>query len=208
MPGSGLNPASAIGMGIGLIGSIGQLFGNAKANKELRALQASDPSYNANPLAQQRLGLAQTLLNARMPGSASMERNIYGNQANTISNINRNSTDSSQALALGAAAQGSTNQAFDQLGQQEAQDYQRRYSNLVGAQEGAINEGDKVFQDNVRRFGDRGQIQGAINANRQNTWQSISNLGFGISDLAQNGGFGGKGGSGGMGSGGMSGGWI
>src|SRR5205085_1584394 len=84
----------------------------------------------ANPIAGQRLGLAQTLLNARMPGAAAAERNIYGSQANTMAQVNRNATDSSQVLALAGAAQGQTNQAFSNLETQEAQDYQRRYSNL------------------------------------------------------------------------------
>lgn len=176
------------GLGLGLIGGIGSFFGARKSNKQLDQLLKQDPTYTANPIAAQRMALAQTLLNARMPGAAAAERNIYNAQANTMANVNRNATDASQALALAAASQGQANQAFSNLGTQEAQDYQRRYQNLVGAQEGEIQEGDKVYQDQVRRFGDLAQIRGAQAQNRQGVWQSLSNLGFGAMNLGVAGG--------------------
>lgn len=143
-----------------------------------------DPTYNANPEAAKRLGLAGTLLNARMPGASALERNIYGNQANQLANVNRNATDSSQALALGAAAQGQTNQAFQNLGVQEQQDYYNRLQNYTGAQQGVIQEGDKVYQDKVRRFQDMAGLQGAGEQNTQQGWNSIANLGFGGASIA------------------------
>jgi len=76
---------SAIGLGVGLVGGLGKMFGGG--NKKLEQLLQQDPAYKANPLAAQRLGLAQTLLNARMPGSAAYTANIYGNQANQEANI-------------------------------------------------------------------------------------------------------------------------
>lgn len=183
-----MDPLSMAGLGIGLVGGIGSIFGTRKSNRDLQNLMGQDPSYKANPIAGQRLGLAQTLLNARMPGAAAAERNIYGAQANTMANVNRNATDSSQALALAAAGQGQANQAFGNLETQEAQDYQRRYGNLVGAQEGQIQEGDKVYQDQVRRFQDMAQIKGMQAQNRQSMWNSISNFGFGAMNLGMAGG--------------------
>lgn len=185
---------SAVGMGIGLIGGIGGIFGNKKSQRELNRLIGQDPRYTANPIAAQRMGLAQTLLNARMPGAAAGERNIYQNQANMMGNVNRNATDASQALALAAAGQGQSNQAFGNLATQEAQDYQRRYGNLVQAQEGQIQEGDKVFQDQVRRFGDLAQIKGMQAQNRQAMWQSLGNLGFGLMGVGMANGMNGGGG--------------
>jgi hypothetical protein len=183
-----MDPLSIAGLGLGLIGGIGNIFGNRKANRKLDELMRSNPQYQANPLARQQMGLAQTLLNARMPGAAAAERNIYQNQANMLGQVNRNATDASQALALAAAGQGQSNQAFGNLATQEAQDYQRRYGNLAQAQQGVINEDDKVFQDKVRQFQDRAQIMGAQNANRQNSWSGISNLGFGMMNLGLGGG--------------------
>lgn len=175
------------------------MFGNRKANRKLEELMRQNPQYKANPLANQQMGLAQTLLNARMPGAAAAERNIAQNQGNMLGQVNRNATDASQALAMAAAGQGQSNQAYGNLATQEAQDYQRRYANLGQAQQGVINEGDKVFQDQVRRFQDTAQIRGAQNANRQNTWSGLSNLGFGAMNLGLAGGsqalFGGGGGN-------------
>ena len=109
------------------------MFGRAKANRELKNLMKQDPTYQADPrvmqMANQRLGLANTLLNARMPGASAAERNIYTNQANQLAGLNRGATDASQALAVAAGIGGQTNQAFENLGQQEAQDYYRRLEN-------------------------------------------------------------------------------
>ncbi len=177
-------------LGTGIIGSIGKIFARGKANRELRKLQGQDPAYAANPIAQQRLSLAQNLLNARMPGAQQAERNIYQAQGNQFANIGRNATDSSQALALGASTLGQSQDEFNKLGMNEAQDYQRRYSNVVGAQEGQINEGDKVFQDQTRRYGDLVQNKGAQAANNAANWGDISSLGFGLADFGASGGFG------------------
>lgn len=185
-----IKSATPLGVGLGIVGGIGKMFSRAKANKDMRSLIGKDPTYNINPIAQQRLALAQTMLNARMPGAIQVERNINSNQANQLSNIGRNASDASQLLSLGAQTQGQTNDAYANLGINEAQDYQRRYGNLLGAQEGMINEGDKVYNDQVRRFGDETQLRGSIAANRANTWGDISNMGFGIADFAASGGFG------------------
>jgi hypothetical protein len=167
-----------IGAGVGLIGGIGGLFAAKKANKELSKLQKQDPTYTANPLAAERLAFAESLLNGRMPGAAQMERNIFSAQGSQMGNINANATDASQALALGAAAQGTTNNALQGLQLNEAQDYQRRYQNVVGAQQGQIQEGDKVYADKIRNFEDQVAMAGAKSANRSNAWNSISKGGF------------------------------
>lgn len=200
-----MGPLSALGLVGGIVGGVGGLFGNRKSNRRLEDLIKQNPTYKQNPVAGQRLALAQQLLNARMPGAASLERNIFSNQANALGQINRNATDASQALALASASQGQTNQAFNQLGIQESQDYYNRLQNLTGAQQGMIEEGDKVYQDQVRKFQDLAAIRGAQNQNRQNTWQGISNLGFGLANFGMAGGDNGLGGLfGGGGNGGVS----
>jgi len=163
-----MNPLGIAGLGLGLIGSIGQLFGNGRANRELSDLEKNDP-------ANQQSALAQTLLNARMPGATQEQQNIYANRAQTIANINRNATDSTQANLLAGNAEGVTNDAFNKLGIQEAQSYPERLKMLQEAQE--------------KSFADKAQIEGAINANRQNTWGSIANGGFSLGNFGMNGGF-------------------
>lgn len=174
-----MDPLSMISLGVGGLGAIGGLINSFSSGAKLNALMRQDPSYQTSPYAAQRLNMAQTLLNARMPGATAMERNIYGNQSNQLANVNRNATDSSQALALGSAAQGQTNQAFQNLGTQEQQDYYNRLQNETGAQQGMIQEGDKVYQDQVRRFQDRAALTGAQMQNVQGAWNSVANLGFG-----------------------------
>lgn len=190
-----MNPLMLAGLGVGGLGAIGGIINSFTSGSKLNALKSMDPTYKANPMAQQRLGLAQTLLNARMPGATAMERNIYGNQANQQGNVNRNATDASQALALGSAAQGQTNQAFQGLATQEQGDYYNRLQNLTGAQQGVINEGDKVYQDQVRRYQDQASILGAQMQNTQTGWNSLANLGFGGAGIGAQ--FGGSGGGGG-----------
>lgn len=173
-----MDPLSIASGALGLVGGIAGIFGASASNRRLSALLAKDPTYTANPLAAQRLALTQTLLNARAPGAAYQEANIYGNQANTVANINRSATSGSAALAAAAGAQGETGREFGQLGEQEVQDYQRRFGNYTSAEEGQINEQDKAYQDQVRRFQDEAQIRAAQNANTSNAWKSLSNLGF------------------------------
>lgn len=184
-------PLALAGLGIGAIGAIGGMISNMGSGRKLDALYKQEPTYQGSGYAQQRLGMAQTLLNARMPGATSMERNIYGNQANQLSNVNRNATDSSQALALGSAAQGQTNQAFQGLATQEQQDYYNRLQNMTGAQQGMIAEGDKVYQDKVRRYQDMAAITGAKMQNTQTAWNSLANFGIGATGVLSQMGMGG-----------------
>lgn len=194
-------PLAAIGLGVGLLGGAAKIFGASSANQKLNQLISQDPVYTANPLAKQRLSLAQTLLNARMPGAATVEKNIFNTQANTLAADQRGATNSAQLIATAGGVQGQTNQSLSNLGVKEAEDYQRRYANLGEAQQGEINEEQKVQQDRIRRFEDLAQIRGQQNANTQNAWGSLSSAGFGLANFALAGGgkqlFGG-GGSGGQ----------
>lgn len=174
---------------LGTIGMIGKAAERGRSNREMEKLIKENPQYAENPVARQRLALAQTLLNARMPGSAAAERNIYGNQANQVAGAQRNATDASQLMAVSSGIGANSNMAFQDLAQAEAQDYQRRYGNLTDAQEGVINEGDKVFDDTVRRFDDKVQFRGAQSANRAANWGDLGNFGFSMMDFGASGGF-------------------
>jgi hypothetical protein len=168
-----------------IMGQVMKTGNESKTANDLKArsdaINPSDPTYKPSPYAQERLGLAQTLLNARMPGATAMERNIYGNQANQQANIERNATSGSQALAMGAAAQGQTNQAFQNLGVQEQQDYYNRAQNLSGAQAGMTQEGDKVYQDQLRDYQEKQSLKnaylGAAIQNKQTAYNSFANMG-------------------------------
>ena len=175
------------GLAIGVGGLVGSAASRSKANKRLGELSKFDPAYKANPLAAQRFGMAQTMLNARMPGAQRAENNIFANQASTIANVNKIATSGADAIQAAAGVQGQTNQQLDQLSQQEAADYQRRYGNYSQALDQQMAEADKVFADNVRRYGNKVGIVGAQTANRANTWGDIANTGFGIASLGMGG---------------------
>lgn len=183
---------SAVGMALGTIGTIGSNISTDKARSQLLSLGGQDPTYTQSPYAKERLGLAETLLNAKMPGAATMEKNIYGTQAAQDYNIDKTATDSAQALSAKAAAAGQAGQQFQNLSVQEAQDYYNRLNNLTGAQQGMTAENDKAYQDRVRRWQDSVNILMARTGMRQNEWQSVSNLGGMIGGMS--GGFGGGGG--------------
>lgn len=183
-------PLPLVGLGIGAIGAIGKMFSRGRANRELDKVLAQDPTYTENPIARQRKQLADALLNARMPGASALEKNIYTSGANALGAVQRNATDSSQLLSLGAGIYGQEGQQFENLSTQEAQDYQRRYGNYVEGGNAVINEGDKIYQDKIRRFNDLASIRGAQASNRASNWGDISNLGFGLADFGLSGGFG------------------
>lgn len=169
--------------GVGLAGAVGKAIGRGQSNRQLRALQSQMPVYAIDESIKKRLGLAQTLLNARMPGAAAAERNIYQTQANQMAGAERAATDPNQLLLTGAGAAGQAGQAFNQLGQAEAQDYQRRYGNLVSAEESMAQERQREFEQRMRNYQMQTQIQGAINENRQNMFGDISNAGFGAASI-------------------------
>jgi hypothetical protein len=175
--------------GVGLAGAVGKALGRGQSNRQLRALQSQMPVYSIDESIKKRLGLAQTLLNSRMPGAAAAERNIYQTQANQMAGAERAATDPNQLLLTGAGAAGQAGQAFNQLGQAEAQDYQRRYGNLTSAEESMAQERQREFEQRMRNYQMQTQIEGAINENRQNMFGDISNAAFGAASLGASGAF-------------------
>lgn len=182
---------SWIAVGVAAVGVVEGAISRGKANKKARKLQeeAERDKYVANPLAQKRLDLANTLLNARMPGATQAEKNIQSSTANAIGSVGRNATSGSQALALEAGLQGQQNQAYSNLAGVEANDYQRRYANQENAVQGVIYEGDKEAAGKQNLLGQKAQLQGAQAANNANTWQSVTNLGFSAANFGMQGGF-------------------
>lgn len=158
-------------------GFLGNLFGGRKANRELDRLAKMDPTYAANPLAAERLGLTKTQLNAEMPGAELAKQGILSNEANQINRASMGATDSSAFLSLANAISGNTNDAYVDLATKGAEDYQRRFANYSDANAAQVAEGDKVYQDQVRRFEDMAKIKGAQAQNRVAPWNSLFGAG-------------------------------
>jgi len=106
-----------------------------------------------------------------------MERGIASGAANAYGNIGRNTTDSSQALAMMAGIQGQAGEQSSRLGQLEGQDYYKKLDNWSNANEGMTNEHDKRHDDYVRRWGNLVNINQAQYAMRMQGAKNINNYG-------------------------------
>ena len=146
-------------------GSVAKALQRAQANRELREAQKNMPKFTP------QAGFAKTLLNARMPGAAQAERNIFQTAANQMANAQRASASGNQLLLAGAGSASQTNQAFNQQQQQEAADYQRRYQNAMAAQQYDDAQKMAEFQRNL-------DIEGAIAQNRAANAGDVANLGM------------------------------
>lgn len=162
-------------MPFGLFQATANAFGAKKANKELDALLGQDVSYKANPYASYQLALAKQLYGGRMFGAPQLERNILSTLGNTTSAIDRTATDASQAIAAKTAAQAQADDDFSKLQNMELQNKYGMLSNLNNAYAAMIGEGDKVYNDEVRRYQNKVAIKGAQRANKTNTVNSIFN---------------------------------
>lgn len=178
-------------MAMGTVGTIFSAIAGMKWDKQMSKLLDEDPQYEFDPYVKQRYGMAQTLLNARMPGAQSRERNIYSSGANTMANFQRNATDSSQLLAAAAGSQGQMGEQFNDLANDEAQDYYNRYGMYNEASKGMTEEKRNMFDDAVRRWQDAINIKTAQYKARAGGGQSMANLGGAFGNTS---GFGGMGG--------------
>ena len=171
----------AVGLGLQVAGTIGANIDADKTRKKMSNLLGTDPTYTQSSYAPNTLAIAKNLYNGRMAGAAGLENGIYGSQANTLANVNRNATDGSQALAMGAATQGQTNQAFQNLAQMENQNKQANFQNVAAANQGMTEEHTKAFDDTVRKWQDQMGVLMARNAIRQQEWGNMGQLGQSIS---------------------------
>jgi hypothetical protein len=177
------------------------VFGAVKGIQSLSQAKKIKPEYyaygdkrlvgNESPYAKQMLGQAQMQLNARNPFAAAQQRGILGSQANAMAGAQRAVTDPSQALAMTAALQANTDQAlFGQAGQ-EQQAYQQRMGNLMGAQQVMISEGDKLYQDRMRKFMmDQERKDALQQAGSQTLMNAGSSLSSSLLGMGKAGGFG------------------
>jgi hypothetical protein len=162
----------------GLISAANSFLTGMKQKKMAKKINPQDVTYEESPYAKEQLAGARANLNARMPGAAQAERNVYQNQANTLASMGRNATDSSQLLALAGGVQGQTNDAFGNLGVAEAQNrmvQQQQLNNALGVM---TNEGDKVFNDKLRKYQEAYNAkQGLMNAGMTNMANGVNQWG-------------------------------
>lgn len=154
------------------------------ANQQAQQLygQAYDYANKGLDNANAGLGEAENQANGRMAGAANVEGNIYGNQANTLSSVGRNATSASQALAMAGAVQGNTNNAFNQLGQQEAQNKLYQQYNVNMARQGVNGALDNIqnmkYGQGQQAAQSAAQLGQASQINGFNAAQGIGNMGM------------------------------
>lgn len=174
--------AAGIGAGIKLIKAGHQ-------NKLANQVVVPEANYSVSPYAENTLALAKQMYNSKMPGADIAGNGFLASNAIANANIGRNSTDSSQALALMAATQGQTDQSFTDLGLKDAQYRENAFSNVNSANAGMTNEMDKIYQDKVRKqqqaLDEKAALRGAANANFGNSLNDITSGAF-MFDQMQN----------------------
>jgi hypothetical protein len=175
---------------------IGGIFKGIQGHKQQKMADAIHPVnavYNVSPYAQNQLATVKNMMNGRMAGASNEEQNIQGNFANSMGGVDRNSTSGAQSLAMLAGLQGNANQAFNQLGQQEAMNKQNMLGYLSSANQGMTDENGKVYQDQLRNYNNdlnaKNALQNAAWNNKGGAVGSYSNALIGAGNMAQNGAF-------------------
>jgi len=178
--------------GVGILGGAVKIGMGAHQNKLANKVVVPDASYTTSPYAQKMYGQAQMLLNSRQPGAASAEQNIMGSQANAMGSVERNATSGSQALAMLGGIQGNTDQAFNNLQQQEGQWKLNTLNNYNQASNAMINEGDKVYQSDLQKrleaINEKNSLRGAATQNIGNGINDFQNTAFMAASLGMGGG--------------------
>lgn len=198
-----MNPLMALG-GIATLGNmVGKFISGAKQTKESKAINPIWNQYQRSPFAGKQLEIAQQMFGGRMAGAPQLERNIFANQATRLGNLQKNATNSTQLLSLGAQAQGVTNDALEDLQIREAQNKQMMLQNLNQAYGTNIREGDKEYESMLQKYGMDVERKDALRSSgAQNKYGSVSDLasmGFTMGTSGMFGGGGGLfGGGGGM----------
>jgi len=173
--------AAIIAGGVALTGAVVK---GINAKKQRKAAAAINPVYTPYEVSQQqkdRLAMAQTMLNGRTPGMQRAYAGVQANSANTNAFSARNSTNSSQNLAVAAMADAQANDATLGLATQDEQGQMARLQQLSIAQDGMTAEGDKVYQDRMAKYMmDRNyklQLMGAASKNNEAMWNDFGKAG-------------------------------
>lgn len=175
-----------------IFGAINSLFQGGKQKRMAKKINPVNATYTESEPIKDLYAEGQNLYQGRMAGATQAEQNILGNQANVLSNVGRNATSGSQALAVAAGVQGQTNQAFNDLALQEAQNKQQRFGIYSNVSQLMSQEGDKVFQDKLRKYYDdlnyKRALEGASMQNKAKAWGGLDNAIMGAISLGTGGG--------------------
>lgn len=180
----------------GTLGSIiGSIFRGSQGRKQQRmadAIHPVDATYTESPFAKNQLATVQQMMNGRMAGASNEEQAIQNNFANSMAGVNRNATNGSQSLAMLAGLQGNTNQALSDLQTKENMNKQSLLGQLAYANQMNTAEGDKVYNDQLRKFNNdmnaKNALQSAAWQNKGGFWNGLSNGLVGAGNFLEQGG--------------------
>lgn len=185
----------AIAAGAQLIGGIFKGIQGRKQQKMANAIKPVNAVYKESPYAQNQLSAVQQMMGGRMAGAGAAEQNIMGNMANSMAGVSRNSTNSSQSLAMLAGLQGNTNQAFSDLQTKENMNAQSLLGQLGYANQGMTREKQMVYEDQLRNYNNdmqaKNALQGAAWQNKGGMVSDFQNAAIGAASATGGGGGGG-----------------
>lgn len=183
---SGLGTLGWVGAGLGLASQLGRFILGNKQNKLADQINPVYNDYQTSPYAKQLLSTVLNAYQGRMPGATQAGRNIQTAQGNQMYNIARNATDSSQALALGAASQGMADQSISDLAGQEAQYKTGILGNLNDAYSKLISEDRYKNEQMLQKYGiDLNAKMGLRGAGIGNQYGSVGDLSSLLIKLSQ-----------------------
>lgn len=169
-----------VAAGIGAATGVFKIAKGAKQDKLANSVVVPEANYETSPYAIKMLEEANRIKDGRMAGAADAERAIYGSGANAMGAVGRNSTSGAQSLAMLAAINGNTGQAFNALRAQEGNDFWMKQNAVTNAGQIMIREGDKNFQDEVRKRQEAIQEKSALRG------AATQNMGGGVNDILNN----------------------
>lgn len=155
---------------MGLFTDVFGFLAGAHQNKLANQIHPVYSAYQSSPYAAAQLGTALNAYNGRMAGASTEESNIAASQAQYQNAVDANATSGSQALALGALNQGKANQAYGQLGVDEAQNKYNLLNNLNAGYGAMVKEGDKLYQDAWQKY--QSDVQAKTNL-RNSAYQNM-----------------------------------
>lgn len=192
-----------------IISAVGDLITSLKQKKLAKGINPVDATYQSSPFINDLYYQGKNLYQGRMAGANEAQNNILVNASNTRDTVDRSATSGSQALAIAAGTQGQADQSFQNLATQEAQDKQQRFGIYSNVSQLQAQEGDKVYQDKLRKYYDdlnyKRALQGASMQNMQGFFNGLDDTAKAALSLVSPGGLlaGGGGGGGGNSGGGL-----
>jgi hypothetical protein len=160
-----------------IFSAINSFIQAGKQNKMAKKINPVNTTYDVNPAISNLYSEGKNLYQGRMAGAGEAQQGLLTNAANFGAGVDSSATSGSQAIAAKAGAFGQTQQGFTDLAITESQDKQRRFGIYSNVSQLMTQEGDKVYQDKLRKYYDdlnyKRALEGAAMQNKASAWQGL-----------------------------------